>query len=209
MSTQKPQIRIIFPTPVCQHFLPIATEANAELKQLIFEKLEAEAERPPRKGWRSSPDFEQWGGAHATTLMRVVRELADGMTATRAGARVSVDWKSDVAACVRKSGEKPTTSGTRNAFWSGIYYVDDGYQKSDDEALGGECELKDPRGTHPSSIAPQYAFRVPGGLTAGQVEPIRPISGMIILHPSWVARSERPFAGQAPRVTIEFDLTAR
>ncbi|MBV9332078.1 MAG: hypothetical protein JOZ55_11040, partial [Alphaproteobacteria bacterium] len=198
MSTPKPQIRIVFPTPICQHFLPVAAEANTELKQIILDKFAANGERPARKGWRSPPDLEQWGGAHVATLMRVVRELADGMTATRAGARVSVDWRSEVSACVRNAGEKSVPSNARSAFWSGIYYVDDGYQKSDDEALGGECELKDPRGAQAAAAAPQYAFRVPGGLTAGQTERIRPNSGMIILHPAWLARSERPFSGPAP-----------
>jgi hypothetical protein len=52
-----------------------------------------------------------------------------------------------------------------------------------------------------------YGFRIPGGQTAGQAEIIRPQTGMIILHPSWLARGERSHDSDERRVTIEFDLT--
>jgi hypothetical protein len=97
-------------------------------------------------------------------------------------------------------------SARHAAFWSGIYFVDDGYTKSDDESLGGECELADPRGPLPAMVAPHLAFRIPGGQSSGQSELIRPQSGMIILHSSWQPRGERRYDGTAQRLTIEFDL---
>src|SRR5579871_76146 len=196
MATPKPQIRSLFATPVCQHFLPIALEANAALKPAILER--AHMNGASERSWRSSPDLASWAGAHAETLFRVVRELADSLTATRAGARVSLEWKLDAFAAVRGQGAKEGPARAPNAFWSGVYYVDDGYQNSDDENLGGECEFADPRGPHCARTAPQLAFRVPGGLTVGQSEAIRPKSGMILLHPSWMTRSERAFSGPSP-----------
>lgn len=207
MSTPKPQIRSLFATPICQHFLPIALEANAALKPLIVERAQADG-GPQGQGWRSATDFDSWGGAHGETLFRVLRELADSLTATRAGGRVSLEWKIKARAKVRQPGDAQEAAARSRAFWSGVYFVDDGYQNSDNEAHGGECELADPRGPLPALVAPQLAFRVPGGLTAGQSEAIRPKSGMIILHPAWIARSERRFDGPSPRVTIEFDLSA-
>ena len=56
-------------------------------------------------------------------------------------------------------------------------------------------------------VAPQYAFRIPGGQSAGQTEVIRPQSGMILLCPSWLMRGERRHDGEQARVTIEFDMT--
>ena len=55
-------------------------------------------------------------------------------------------------------------------------------------------------------MAPQYGFRIPGGVSAGQTETIRPATGMILLHPSWQPRGERRFEGTGQRVAIEFDL---
>ena len=108
---------------------------------------------------------------------------------------------------MRQKGDYLETTARPGAVWSGVYFVDDGYAKSDDQALGGECEFADPRGALPAMVAPQYAFRIPGGATAGMSEVIRPATGMILVHPSWQPRGERLFDGTAQRITIEFDLT--
>ena len=207
MATPKPQIRNMFATPVCVHFLPVAQELNAELRPLVLERMAANGAHSPRgQGWRSPADFESWGGGGAQTLFRVARELADNLTATRAGGRISLDWKITAAAAVRQKGDYVESSARPGAFWSGIYFVDDGYAKSDDEQLAGEVELGDPRGPLPAMVAPHLAFRIPGGVSAGATEAIRPQSGMILLHPSWLPRGERRYDGNAQRVTIEFDL---
>ena len=207
MATPKPQIRSLFATPICQHFHPIAAEANAELRPIILEKAQSDGNVIDGLGWRSAPDFENWAGAHAEHLLRVVRELADSLTTSRAGTRVSIEWKITTAAAVRQSGDRQERVARPGAFWSGIYYVDDGYGKSDDTALGGICELGDPRGPLPALLEPQLGFRIPGGLTAGECETIRPQTGMIIVHPSWVTRGERRYDGSGQRVTVEFDLS--
>ena len=206
MAATKPQIRSMFATPVCVHFHPVAQEANAELRPLILEKAQNHGNNNRGEGWRSPADFESWGGDQAQTLFRVLRDLADSLTATRAGGRVTLDWKIAAAATIRQKGEYQERAARPGAFWAGVYYVDDGYQKSDDEALGGECELADPRGVLPAMIAPHLGFRVPNGLTAGQTETIRPQSGMIILHPAWQPRGERRYDGAVQRIAIEFDL---
>ncbi|HTP77042.1 MAG TPA: putative 2OG-Fe(II) oxygenase [Rhizomicrobium sp.] len=203
MAATKPQIRSLFATPVAIHFLPVAQELNAELRPLILEKAQAGA---TGEGWTSGPAFESWGAEPAQTVFRVARDLADNMTSTRTGARVALDWKIAAVATVRQKGEYRAFASQPGAYWSGVYYVDDGYAKSDDPTLGGECELADPRGALPNMVAPQLGFRIPGGQTAGSPEVIRPQSGMIILHPSWLARGERRYDGEHQRVMIEFDL---
>ena len=203
MATPKPQIRNMFATPVCVHFLPVAPETNAELRPLIMERAGTPLNG---KGWRSAPDFESWGGGAAQTLFRVARELADNMTATRAGGRISLDWKIAGVAALRQKGDHVEMAARPGAYWSGIYFVDDGYAKSDDENLAGEVELGDPRGALPAMVAPHLTYRIPGGAAAGMTDTIRPQSGMIILHPAWLPRGERRHDGASHRVTVEFDL---
>jgi hypothetical protein len=189
--------------------LPVAQEFNAELKPVILERAKLDTQNAAsnhHQGWRSAPDFEAWGGNNAQTLFRVLRELADSLTAMRNGARVVLDWKVQAAVAIRNKGENIERAARPGWYWSGVYYVDDGYNKQDDESLGGEAELADPRGVLPAMLAPQFGFRVPNGLTAGQVELMRPQAGMIILHPSWLPRGEHRFDGAGTRVTIEFDL---
>ena len=106
MATPKPQIRSTFATPICVHFLPVAQEANPILRPMVVEKMHAAGNGPSRgQGWRSPNDLESWGGAQVQTLFRVVRELADGATAPRGGARVSLNWQITACAAVRQKGE--------------------------------------------------------------------------------------------------------
>jgi hypothetical protein len=200
----KPQIRSLFPTPLVSHFLPVAADVNAALRPLILERAQLD-ERG--QGWSSGSDVTQAAGDSLQTLFRVARDLADSLTATRGGQRVVLDWKIEATASVRVRSEHREFTARPGALWSGIYYVDDGYAKSDDLALGGECEFADPRGRAAAMIPPEYGYRVPGGATAGQSESIRPQTGMIILHPSWLVRAERRYNGDYSRVTIEFDLS--
>lgn len=203
MAASKPQIRSLFATPIVIHYLPVAQDVNLALRPLIAERAQAGVRG---QGWRSDADLAVWGGEPVQTLFRVARDLADGLTSTRAGGRVSLPWAIEACATVRQKGEYREFASRPGAYWSGVYYVDDGYAKSDDAELGGECELLDPRGALPAMVAPQFAYRIPGGLTAGQSELIRPQSGMIVLHPSWLARGERRHEGEQARMTIEFDM---
>ncbi|HWD49529.1 MAG TPA: putative 2OG-Fe(II) oxygenase [Rhizomicrobium sp.] len=208
MATPKPQIKSTFATPTCVHILPVANEVNSTLRPLVIDKMQNAAPNGARgQGWHSSYDFADWGGNSAETLFRMLREIADSLTATRAGGRITLDWKIAACATVRQKGEYREICARPGAFWSGVYFIDDGYAKSDDETLGGEVELCDPRGALPAMVAPHLAFRIPGGVSAGQMETTRPSSGMIVLHPSWQPRGERRYDGAGQRVTIEFDLT--
>jgi hypothetical protein len=187
----------------------VAQDVNSELRNTVLEQMNANngANGHRGQGWRSTNDFCTWGGLHAETLFRVLREQADSLTGTRAGGRVTLDWTISACASVRQKGEYLELTARPGAMWSGIYFVDDGYGKSDDETLGGEVSLADPRGAMPAMAAPNLAFRIPGGNTAGQVELIRPQSGMMVLHPSWQPRGERLLEGPGPRIAIEFELS--
>ncbi len=125
MPALKPQIRSMFATPVCLHFLPVAQEVNSQLRPLLAERLQNAASRG--QGAYTAPDFEAWGNHHAQTLFRVLRELADSLTATRSGARIELDWKIGARrrgfasrANIRIWRRGPARSGP------GVYYVDDG-----------------------------------------------------------------------------------
>ena len=204
MRSSKPQIHNLFATPLCVHFLPVAPEMNVALRPLILAqtgKVESKGQ-----GAYADEDFRAWGNHHADTLFTVITDLADNMTASRSGARVKTDWKISARAGARAKGEHQEMTARPGAFWAGVYFADDGYAKSDDESLGGECELGDPRGGLPADVAPHLSFRMPGGQSVGGAEIIRPQSGMILLHPGWLPRGERAYEGDGQRLVIEFEL---
>jgi hypothetical protein len=206
MPPTKPQIHSLFATPLCAHYLPVAVKMNAALKPLILERTSGA--RATAQGTLVPEDFRRWGNLQAETLFTVVTDLADGMTASRTGGRVKTDWKITAHAIARGPGEQREMTARSSAFWAGVYFVDDGYAKSDDEALCGQVELGDPRGPLPAMVAPSLAFRLPGGQNGGFSKVIRPQSGMILLHPGWLPRGERPYAGEGQRLVIEFELSA-
>jgi hypothetical protein len=210
MPPTKPQIHSLFATPLCVHFVPVAVEMNAELRPMILAQTRGAVSRG--QGAYAGEDFMAWGNHHAKTLLAVATDLADSLTASRTGARVKPEWKIAARAACRLKGEHQEMAARPGAFWAGVYFADDGYAKSDDEALGGQCELGDPRGPLPAMVAPQLSFRLPGGLgggqNAGHAEVIRPQSGMILLHPGWQPRGERRYEGDGQRLVIEFELSA-
>ncbi len=206
MSTSKPQVRSLFATPLCVHFVPIAHDINGELRPMILAKIQGEEPAGPGEGITVKEDFLKWGNHHAGTLFTVVSDLADSLTASRAGARVKTDWQISTRVCVRGKGEHQEMTARAGTFWSAVYFVDDGYANSDEEALGGQIELGDPRGSLPALAASQLSFRMPGGQSAGYSEIVRPQNGMVLLHPSWLPRGQRRYDGDGQRVTIEFDL---
>ena len=110
MAAIKPQIRSLFATPLCVHFLPVATETNAALRPMLLERTREAVSRG--QGAYAKDDFRHWGNHHAETLLSVVTDLADSLTASRSGGRVKAEWRIVASAAMRIKGEyQQTTSG--------------------------------------------------------------------------------------------------
>jgi uncharacterized protein (TIGR02466 family) len=107
---------------------------------------------------------------------------------------------------VNRSGHGNEFHSHPGAFWSGVYYVDDG-GIADDGSLGGELEFMDPRGPLPAMFAPHLAVAMPGGLGAGATERVVPKAGRLVMFPSWLMHQVRPYRGAATRISIAFNLT--
>ena len=60
------------------------------------------------------------------------------------------------------------------SFWSAVYYVDDGGISTDQSLRRRASEFMDPRGPGPAMYAPQLAYAMPGGLSVGANEMVRP-----------------------------------
>ena len=55
--------------------------------------------------------------------------------------------------------------------------------------------------------APQLAFNVPGGLSVGANEVVRPKTGLMVMFPAWLLHQVRPYKGGAERISIAFNLS--
>jgi hypothetical protein len=100
--------------------------------------------------------MDRWGGAPAIRLLAIGRNIANRMTTDRAGnagggphpGHFAVTWRANMWANINKNGNGNEFHSHPGAYWSCVYYVDDGGIDAN-PALGGELEFMDPRGSAP------------------------------------------------------------
>jgi uncharacterized protein (TIGR02466 family) len=198
----------LFPTPVVHYEVPGSAELNAELKAVIErqQKFDAGTEHSNFGGWQSTWDMDKWGGMPAIKLLAHARNTANRVTCNREGKPVVVTWKANMWANVNRTGHGNEFHSHPGSFWAVVYYVDDGGIASD-ASLGGELEIMDPRAPGVAMYAPQLAFNVPGGLSVGANEVVRPKPGLMVMFPAWLLHQVRPYKGNAERISIAFNLS--
>ena len=204
----KISIQGFFATPVAITQIPEAAGINLELKTLILERAQSvpSTDHSNRGGWQSTWDFQDWSGEPGHIILSAAKRVAMSLTCDRAGNAVSPDWKINSWTNINRRDNGNEFHIHAGCLWSGTYYVDDG-GAAEDEALGGEFEIQDPRGPAAIMYAPTLAPKVPGGLSTGVSELIRPKAGTMILFPAWLSHSVRPYKGDDVRISIAFNLS--
>ena len=201
-------IQNLFPTPVAIVILPNAAALNLELGKSILARERNQESRSHSNlgGWQSSWDIAEWGGEAAHRVVEAGISLANRLTTDRQGKPVKMDWKVNAWANVNRKGHGNEFHTHPGAYWSCVYYVDDG-GIAEQSNLGGQLEIQDPRGVAPAMYAPMLGFATPGGLTAGASELLPPKAGMLIAFPSWLPHAVRPYLGERLRISVAFNLS--
>ncbi len=205
----------LFATPVAVTRLPDAAALNEPLRQTILDREQAQPSTAHSNlgGWQSSWDFEQWGGPAGHSLLAFAKAMASRLTARRDGGPVDLTWRANAWANINRHGHGNEFHTHPGAFWSGVYYVDDGGWQADAAPaaaageLGGELEVQDPRGVAPAMYRPDLVPAVPGGNAIGASETVNPSAGMVIMFPSWLSHAVRPYRGGGTRISIAFNLS--
>ena len=91
------------------------------------------------------------------------------------------------------------------ALWSGVYYVDTG-EDDPNVDVEGELLLQDPRFPMNVMYMPELVNRDAKGKPQYSQVPIRPTNGRMVLFPSWLNHSVRPYKGKRERISIAFNL---
>lgn len=201
-------VQSLFATPMAVLMVADAQRLNAELSAAILGRAKAQPTVVASNlgGWQSSWDFADWSGEPGRRILDLAKAVANRLTANRQGRQVNVPWKVNAWANVNRRGDANEFHTHPGAFWSGVYYVDDGGIAAD-PSLGGEFEVQDPRGVLPAMYAPALTVNVPGGQTIGASELLRPKAGMMTLFPSWVSHQVRPYRGDRVRISVAFNLS--
>ena len=197
-----------FSTPILLVDVPDAVTMNAELVDVLLarEKEQSSKSHSTLGGWQSTWDVDSWAGAGATRLLTIGSTIANRATVDRDGKPVSIDWRWNMWANINRHGHGNELHSHPGSFWSGVYYVDDG-GAFDDPSLGGELEFLDPRAPGAAMYAPHLAFALPGGLSVGTKETVRPKAGRLVMFPAWLLHQVRPYRGSARRISIAFNLS--
>jgi uncharacterized protein (TIGR02466 family) len=200
----------LFPTPLVVAVLCGADALNTELTTTILDRSQRErgTQLSNVGGWHSS-DLLCWSGAAGGTVIDAARVMVDRMTLMDSPdgpvpARVS--WRVTAWANINRSGHSNRPHGHPGAFWSGIYWVDDGDADQND-AVGGLLEFADPRGILPAMNAPQLHCAVEDCMSAGRCQTVTPKSGTMVLFPSWLIHSVTTYCGERPRISIAFNFS--
>jgi len=203
-------MRHLFPTPIVTAMLQHGAAINAELRESI---LAREAQGPGQQhsnlgGWQSEPDFHVWSGTAGERVLHAAVELANQHTVDRQGNSVRLTWNIGCWANVNRRSHGNEFHTHPGAFWSGVYYVEDGGTSRSPD-LGGEFEIQDPRGVAPVMYAPLLTVSGPAGPSMGASEMLRPRSGMMVLFPSWLQHGVRPYLGDSIRISVAFNLNLK
>lgn len=162
-------------------------------------------------GWHSDRRMMDWGGEASAALARHAIRLADQFTvdigADPAGAR-RFAWGVDMWANIARTGDAGQYHCHPGAWWSAVFYADDGYDGSDDRALGGELSLMDPRMPAIRQNMPDLRIRHPGRPHDEHEQWLRPETGMLLLFPAWLTHAVRPYRGAGERISIALNLSA-
>lgn len=198
----------LFATPVAAARLPDGADTSVALRQTILQREQDEPSTAHSNlgGWQSSWDFEQWCGPAGHHLLSFARAMATRLTARRDGGPIELNWRANAWANINRQGHGNEFHTHPGAFWSGVYYVDDGGATAD-AGLGGEFEIQDPRGVAPAMYRPDLVPAVPGGNAIGASETVSPTSGTMIMFPSWLSHAVRPYRGGGTRISIAFNFS--
>lgn len=211
LGASEPRVRALFATPVIAEMWQEAPRWNAALKAAILARSAQDrgVNKSNLHGWQSGTDLDRWGGEAALALRdhaiaRSREFTVDALEGTR-----EVDWVAEMWANVSRRGASNQTHAHPGSFWSMVYYVDDGYAGSPDKALGGELSFLDPRFPMVRMAAPDLRYRRDNGSVDNQEVWMRPRSGLIVMFPSWLMHSVRPYSGQGTRISIAINILAR
>lgn len=209
----QPGLRLdpLFVTPLIGGYLPESLELAAELEPIILACWEADPgiARSNVGGWHSDTHMLRWGGEAAQRLIERIVAAADHFTVDiRSEGKPRYKWFPEMWANVSPPGALNQLHSHPGAYWSAVYYVDDGYGGSADGALGGELVLLDPRMPAIRMNTPDLRFRRPGQRPDDHEKWMRPESGRIVIFPAWLSHSVRPYRGSGTRISIAANLSA-
>jgi uncharacterized protein (TIGR02466 family) len=206
------KIDALFPTPLLTAKLQQSQTLCEELRSAI---LQREASTPGVQhsnttSWQSEDDLLAWAGAPGADLVAGALEVIDNFTGVvREGglSRERITWKTNAWANINRAGDANDLHYHPGAYWSAVFYVDDGGINGAD-TMGGALEFLDPRGPLPLMHAPTVKMTISQCVTAGLGERIYPETGMLVVFPAWLGHRVTAYSGAGTRISVAMNFAA-
>lgn len=204
----QPEITQAFGTPITTFDLPASHAVNSQLREAILERRRTQPgiDRSNVGGWHSTEDMMSWGGDAARVLATTFGNTAGALTEfpSQSGAD-PVGWVVRMWANVSEGGASNQLHCHPGAFWSGVYYVDDG-GFGDDAGVGGRLILHSPHESIAAMYAPDVHIKLPTGQRLSSTVVVRPRAGRGIIFPSWLMHRVEPYTGTGTRISVALNL---
>jgi uncharacterized protein (TIGR02466 family) len=202
--TLEPDTLVWWTTPILRRSCPGHDEINVELKTLIHEKMASSdgVYKSNEGGWHSDEDLLTWGGTAIAQLQNwIVGAFQDINQAISGGQIYGGKLELNAWASVNRCGDYNSPHTHPACVWSGVYYVDVGAPVEDSESKAGTLEFLDPRAGTEMMVIPGAMF--------GLAKVERPVTGDIVVFPSWLRHQVHPYAGEGERISIAFNIRIR
>jgi uncharacterized protein (TIGR02466 family) len=204
------EYRGLFPTPLVSMELIDRSRLLPELRAAILAREQAApgVQHSNDGGWQSTDDFAAWGGEAGQLLIAAATELVNKLTVAMIDGQPQAGplaWRINAWANVNRSGAANRMHTHGGAFWSVVFYVDDGGIDGREDK-GGALELTDPRGPVPLAYAPALKIALPGCLGAGLGERIYPKAGQLLVFPAWLQHAVTTYRGAGTRISVAMNF---
>ena len=198
------RVDALFATPLVSVRVEGAEAMNAAILSAIADRRRTDAgrRRSNTSGWQSGDDVLDWIGEAGPRLADACLSACARHTddVGMANGRPRFAWSLQAWANVSPPGAANDAHAHPGAYWSAVYYVDDG---------GGQAglRLEDPR--FPLNRMVQPDFRMTGEGVSDHTEvSIRPEAGKMVIYPSWLRHRVPPHDGVRERVSIAMNVLA-
>jgi uncharacterized protein (TIGR02466 family) len=203
-----PTVQLLFGAPVLSFLWQEAEAMNRDLRRLILSWRE---HRPSVRmsnagGWQSAKDLQTVDDPAVRELL-VKIDIGTYMISSECFGEdeliAAPKWHVAAWANVNEPGDYNLPHTHSGGVWSGVYYVDPGYDTAPED-LGGAISFANP------TMAPLVIdnLRPPGFVRQSYQRDysVCPQSGQMILFPSWLEHYVHPHRGERPRISISWDV---
>jgi len=201
----------LFSTPILTALVPKANTLNKKLKTAIYQQKEINpgTNRSNIGGWHSKDDLMVWAKDESQQILTQAMQMCTKFTThTHPTGKRDFRFNANMWANINQKGNSNRPHCHPGCLWSGVYYVDDGLETTSD-AAGGHLVFEDPRFPMNAMYKPDLVFRDAQGAPQRTQHLLTPKSGMIVMFPSWIRHSVRPYKGSKDRISVAFNLMVK